>query len=782
MNTLYGRVYGKIRNRKPQDYTKEKVKNYWNECVTKYKELERLFHSMSYANGTMFFFSNAENINYLRAYDPEFKEIIFLPWFQKRPYKDIDLKNNEIEKELQKRKKLDVTEIIKKEDETCNPKDSSARQCFKAMQDYLHGEPKREIPLSATEKRDGHIFVERGEILTYTLEYLIKQGFLTDDVIIEELWLQKPHLELIKKWILKVVNDESEYKDWHDLKKDWFISAKKNELKNIFNDPNTLINFIRKTSSEESIDKFPHRLRFNPEREKGINTKNILFLTLVDRTDLKLGKWGISIILTFEDKDLFDNVFVSHIKKNDFKSTKELFHAMIIDITDYFAFKITEKSRNQLLRFNENVDGLIARSYRPQMIYIANDVYKIKKEEFREFLGNVVRSQFETITLIIARHWNSYTPILPVKLRENFFERAGGGYFFIVDGIGIVIDPGYNFIDILYRFHNYTVEDIDIIIVTHNHPDHHADLINLLTLFNETKKRRKLQHGILLYLNSGTKLLYGDFIDKTVISNNVLVEQLDGYFNEEIYKPIMLFDPSKKSEDMKIPKEKIKIKLVKGYHTEIPMKIDAEKNNVYGLLFDLYFNDSKSIKIGITGDTNLPEDPAEAEKFIQNFVDTDILIAHLGSIEEDWKEINGKKPHEIRYEGGHLGLINVAKLFRYTQPRRAGFLTEFGSELVGYRKYIVELIRKMSEQDRIYAADLQTEIKVDKGNNCFIKCGCGDHIKLDHADFDEEGGFLKYFVRGIKICKKAPGGTHEGNKFISQEIKKRREILEKYIS
>jgi len=47
--------------------------------------------------------------------------------------------------------------------------------------------------------------------------------------------------------------------------------------------------------------------------------------------------------------------------------------------------------------------------------------------------------------LVILRKWNSYTPILPPSKTE--FLNKGGGYFLRVGETGIVIDPGYNFIE-----------------------------------------------------------------------------------------------------------------------------------------------------------------------------------------------------------------------------------------------------------------------------------------------------------------------------------------------
>lgn len=117
------------------------------------------------------------------------------------------------------------------------------------------------------------------------------------------------------------------------------------------------------------------------------------------------------------------------------------------------------------------------------------DAFKDKKEDFFKSI-NKIESNFETFTdtkrsipngfpsfLSVLRKWNSYTPIIPSEKGDN----KGGGYFLYHKGKGIVIDPGFNFIENFYQ-EGFKVADIDAILITHAHNDHTVDFESILTL------------------------------------------------------------------------------------------------------------------------------------------------------------------------------------------------------------------------------------------------------------------------------------------------------------
>lgn len=95
-----------------------------------------------------------------------------------------------------------------------------------------------------------------------------------------------------------------------------------------------------------------------------------------------------------------------------------------------------------------------------------------------------------TIDLVCLRRYSSFFPFLP---RPAAFRALGGGYLALVregnEGekpFGIAIDPGIHFIFNLYCC-GYSLADIDMIVLTHDHADHIASLDALLALISIRK-------------------------------------------------------------------------------------------------------------------------------------------------------------------------------------------------------------------------------------------------------------------------------------------------------
>jgi hypothetical protein len=90
-----------------------------------------------------------------------------------------------------------------------------------------------------------------------------------------------------------------------------------------------------------------------------------------------------------------------------------------------------------------------------------------------------------SVELVCLRRYSSFFPFLP---RPSAFRVLGGGYFVRIQdreedpgAFGIVVDPGPNFVDNLYRC-GYSLDDVHMVIVTHNHADHIDALDALLGL------------------------------------------------------------------------------------------------------------------------------------------------------------------------------------------------------------------------------------------------------------------------------------------------------------
>jgi glyoxylase-like metal-dependent hydrolase (beta-lactamase superfamily II) len=80
----------------------------------------------------------------------------------------------------------------------------------------------------------------------------------------------------------------------------------------------------------------------------------------------------------------------------------------------------------------------------------------------------------------VLRRWNSYTPRMLTPTESN----VGGGYFLHWKGKGIVIDPGFDFVNNFFN-EGLVIDDVDSVIITHAHVDHCNDFESLLTLLFE---------------------------------------------------------------------------------------------------------------------------------------------------------------------------------------------------------------------------------------------------------------------------------------------------------
>lgn len=75
-----------------------------------------------------------------------------------------------------------------------------------------------------------------------------------------------------------------------------------------------------------------------------------------------------------------------------------------------------------------------------------------------------------------------------------FDDITGGGFYFRYKGKGIVVDPGIGFVTQMHR-HNIFIDDIDYVIITHNHIDHCNDASSISAMNYDFNKCRSREHA-----------------------------------------------------------------------------------------------------------------------------------------------------------------------------------------------------------------------------------------------------------------------------------------------
>jgi len=374
---------------------------------------------------------------------------------------------------------------------------------------------------------------------------------------------------------------------------------------------------------------------------------------------------------------------VNFDEDSDEKVLAYLDRALQIDPNYYEA--LYEKS--EILKLRDRIkesDECLSKAHRNEMVIEVINGFQPEKENLLKYIKSVekkfakfvdknrsVPENFDSF-LAILRKWNSYTPILPSEKGDN----KGGGYFLFHKGKGIVIDPGFNFIE-NFSQEGFKIADIDAVLISHSHNDHTSDLESILTLVHQhNSKVGKEKKTIDLFLNLGTFKKYSGFLnlrdDKNIGNVTVLMPDMEYSFS----------------------KYGITIFTTKAKHDEI---LDVK----YALSFWIYIKDvdeNKCAKICFTCDTgwDFENESYFAESFLKH--EPALVIAHLGSIKPNEfkysKATTEKERHSCFYPN-HLGLLGMAKLLDEIQAKVSlVIISEFGEELKKYRTLIA---RKFTE-------------------------------------------------------------------------------------
>ncbi len=318
----------------------------------------------------------------------------------------------------------------------------------------------------------------------------------------------------------------------------------------------------------------------------------------------------------------------------------------------------------------------------------------------------------------------------------------GGGYFLKWGGIGIVIDPGFNFIE---NFHSQglRIQDIDYVFITHAHIDHCVELEAILTLLFEFNDTHDTDKKITLYLNLGAYKKYGDWLTSCQKKQIEKIHVIDSESNIIIKKGW--------------PGYPIFVKPTKAMHSEI-----WDKNYCLGFIFTLCDkNNDIEHCIGLTGDTGW------SNEIMWQYSGCDLLVLHIGGIKE--KEIYRLGPvnESDRLYENHLGVLGTTlMLHNLMKPGAArvklALISEFGEELKGVSTEIIGLINKSVEKHIFSESDKN---EAEKKLNCII----GDvgtkvlfdkdepYIQCEHRNCTERAERDEIVLKGgiiVHYCKK----------------------------
>ncbi len=479
-----------------------------------------------------------------------------------------------------------------------------------------------------------------------------------------------------------------------------------------------------------------------------------------------------------KEGDMEEDIYV--LSKTEKKIVKNIVKKLVERLTDIYSqndndielerieknyelfmleFKRLEEGLGRILRKGEPEKFIEAFFFQNKMGGMSTEsIVDQMKKNTDEFVKNVVgtskihyRGKGEIKGIFnVLRRWNSFTP----TLRSPVNPSKGGGYFlhfsYNDETCGIVIDPGYNFLENFFS-QGFKIGDIDVVLVSHAHPDHTDNLPSILSLFyamNErlreySYKKNKNKKNLTLVLSPGVFEHYTRIIkpSEEVLKDIIVVHSKGGDLKDSY---------NFKSKDNKI---KIKIEAFGTSHHDL--------SQFQSLGFRVIVNDEKII--GYTGDAKW-----DSETWPKHLQECSIICAHLGSIvnvldkkdfcntfcyehdkkcknkayQDDCKgskfsKVNvtrrGKSIEQTQKEN-HLYLAGLASFFnsffKKDTKLKLGIISEFGEELkygirmdlyYKFNDWLKDIIGENKENPRFLPGDIGLEVDVFTGD---ILCHC----------------------------------------------------------
>lgn len=307
------------------------------------------------------------------------------------------------------------------------------------------------------------------------------------------------------------------------------------------------------------------------------------------------------------------------------------------------------------------------------------------RQEFREAIkaGEGRKTDFfseslfdaDASFLLVLREWNSYTPAVPNKDEPA----RGGGYFLKHGTTGVVVDPGFDFLE-MFAEAGGRIQDIGHIVITHAHNDHTADLESILMLlreFNETRLGEPKK--VNLYLSQGASRKFQAIMPLTKCN----------YIGE-----VFTMNRTRRDNPQVLTlATNLHLHVLPAYHDDV-----LTSDYAVGLGFEFTFAGGSVRRILITSDTAIQPAKGKGQgPFIHTLYPSpfgdpgmvELLVPHIGSIpdcELTDERLGTLEVEEMKFVPAgemypsHLGLRGTFFIIHALEPK-AALISEFGEEM-----------------------------------------------------------------------------------------------------
>ena len=381
-------------------------------------------------------------------------------------------------------------------------------------------------------------------------------------------------------------------------------------------------------------------------------------------------------------------------------------------------------------------------------------------------------------SIYTLQRWNSYTPILSTATAPS----KGGGYFISTGNMGIVFDPGFDFIQ-NFRSVGMNFNDIDHIFITHAHNDHTADLESLLSLLHDYNEAIKGHR----------------FSEKQNCIFRKIMNKYPKYEEEFILNKVeeaFRHSPRRKRIHIYVsPGTKEKCGFLKLGSNEYELTIlntsqvnydDTNSNSLFGGIKLSYYpyNDSKHITVypipakhddlmtnrdcfgyvtvfapekvtlWYTGDTGFSEEIGKHFSTIRNMLAPHlgfeypnmddykgmILLAHIGGFKPDEQYYYRTNASKAFYKG-HLGRLGICKMIECIKPSLC-LISEFGEEFSDCREGLIEIFQRYYPNSVILPADIDCQLRLKSNptsiTDFLMNVENEGFVDIRHVAFNEE--------------------------------------------
>lgn len=310
--------------------------------------------------------------------------------------------------------------------------------------------------------------------------------------------------------------------------------------------------------------------------------------------------------------------------------------------------------------------------------------------------------------LMILKGFSSSTPFFYPALENRFYQSPikGGGFFLKWQGYGIAIDPGINFMENMH-LSGLEINDINAVIVTHDHIDHNGDLQVIDDLAYSFK------HNLELYVDKFTYSKADKFA--CMEDRHLLDVKNGGVFNLGENK-------------------NIRLEFIDTRHIPNARKTgEYLKNTSFALKISLLDHSEVKLKIGITSDS---EYFPELGSFMK---DCDYIIANISEPEKEDYEKKELKQNHLGYNGC-LQLIENCNAGRETSQYPRYIISEFWAGRGDARRELIRRLRKESKCSRVYPGDIGMMFFLDRPGFLCDHCRCemdldGLHIIREKREY-----------------------------------------------